>query len=222
MKNRDELANFLDATFADHKLDRDERYDLQQMGPNLSLEDIRFLRNRAFALARDDLNTRSLKWLEQVIKTLENSYMNDNRPSSGYFAPSTRCRDTIVDLLGKARSTVDICVFTISDNVLRDAILRTYKRGVAIRLISDNDKVYDRGSDVRDLAEAGIPTRCDSTPNHMHHKFAIVDGSCLINGSFNWTRSATTFNNENIVVSYEASLLEQFNAAFDALWDEFG
>lgn len=221
MKNREQLGQFLLDTFADQKLDNDERHMLQQLGPDLSLEDIRFLRNKAFRMAREDLNHRSLKWLEQVIKTLENNYMNDNRPSSGYFAPSTTCRDAIINLLKKARFNIDICVFTISDNKLRDEILAAHKRGVKVRIISDNDKVFDKGNDIRYLKDAGVPVRCDSTPNHMHHKFALIDGDCLVNGSFNWTRSATAFNNENIVLSYETGLLEQFQSAFEELWQEF-
>jgi len=42
---------------------------------------------------------------------------------------------------------------------------------------------------------------------HMHHKFAIVDGRLLINGSFNWTRQAVLYNQENCVVTDNGSLV---------------
>ena len=55
----------------------------------------------------------------------------------------------------------------------------------------------------------------------MHHKFCIVDGLTLINGSFNWTRSASERNQENIVISRDSRLLSQFQQQFDTLWENF-
>lgn len=40
----------------------------------------------------------------------------------------------------------------------------------------------------------------------------------LINGSFNWTRSASTVNEENITVLYDARLIALFTQEFESLW----
>ncbi len=53
----------------------------------------------------------------------------------------------------------------------------------------------------------------------MHHKFAISDNDLLLNGSYNWTRSACTENNENILVSNNAKLVQSFQNEFNRLWD---
>lgn len=42
---------------------------------------------------------------------------------------------------------------------------------------------------------------------HMHHKFAIVDGRLLINGSFNWTRQAVLYNQENCIITDNPQLV---------------
>ncbi len=42
--------------------------------------------------------------------------------------------------------------------------------GVAIRVLSDDDKSADEGSDVMRFERAGIPVRVDRTEHHMHHK----------------------------------------------------
>ncbi len=60
----------------------------------------------------------------------------------------------------------------------------------------------------------------DTSPSFMHHKFAIFDDRRLVNGSFNWTRSASKYNSENIVVSYEKGLIIQFRNMFEKLWLE--
>ena len=54
----------------------------------------------------------------------------------------------------------------------------------------------------------------------MHHKFAIFDKKLLNNGSFNWTRSASMKNEENIMVLHEPSLIGSFVSSFEELWLE--
>jgi len=51
------------------------------------------------------------------------------------------------------------------------------------------------GSDINDLANAGIPVRLDNdVKSHMHHKFCLIDDKIIINGSFNWTKAAVCTN----------------------------
>jgi phosphatidylserine/phosphatidylglycerophosphate/cardiolipin synthase-like enzyme len=51
----------------------------------------------------------------------------------------------------------------------------------------------------------------------MHHKFALFDNETLLNGSFNWTRSASDVNQENILITQDAELVEKFSRQFDYL-----
>jgi phosphatidylserine/phosphatidylglycerophosphate/cardiolipin synthase-like enzyme len=53
---------------------------------------------------------------------------------------------------------------------------------------------------------------------HMHHKFAVFDRKRLMTGSFNWTRSASEDNEENLIVTPDANLVAAFSARFEALW----
>ena len=48
------------------------------------------------------------------------------------------------------------------------------------------------------------------------------DGRLLANGSFNWTRSATHNNDENLVVTDDANLVRVFGLQFEKLWQQFG
>ena len=52
----------------------------------------------------------------------------------------------------------------------------------------------------------------------MHHKFAISDNKLLLNGSYNWTKSASTENNENIAVTNDINLVKSFQKEFERLW----
>lgn len=139
-----------------------------------------------------------------------------------YFSPGDGCQLAILSELKHAESYVDICVFTISDDHIAKAIKACYRRGVDVRIITDDDKMNDRGSDIRELCKAGIPVRTDHSRSHMHHKFAIVDGHTLLTGSYNWTRSAYKYNHENLLVTFDPDALSQYADEFERLWRVFG
>ena len=115
---------------------------------------------------------------------------------------------------------MDICVFTITDNRIADAIEKAHRRRVQIRVISDDDKSMDAGSDIDRLERSGIAVRMDRSEHHMHHKFAIFDGRTLLNGSYNWTRGADQKNRENFLVTDEPALVDPYVRAFLAMWEE--
>ncbi|MFC0676516.1 phospholipase D-like domain-containing protein [Lysobacter korlensis] len=222
-----QLDRLLADTAADGVLDTDEKLELREVGATLDSERLRYLRNRAFAITRDVVAadpTRaldSLRWLEQVVRTLDLSAAVAVASSSVFFSPGDSCLRKLRELCRTAKRQLDICVFTIADDRLTEEILDAHRRGVAVRIISDDDKRIDDGSDIIRLAAQGIEIRLDDSRFHMHHKFAVFDGRILANGSFNWTRTASTSNNENLVVSEDAYLVRCFAGQFDTLWDRF-
>ena len=135
-----------------------------------------------------------------------------------YFSPGPDCLGHIINRFLAARRSVDVCVFTITDDRITRAILDAHRRNVAIRIITDNDKAYDAGSDIERLEAAGIVVKVDRTQFHMHHKFAIFDEAQLVNGSYNWTRGAAESNEENIIDTADPVALAAFQREFDRLW----
>jgi len=224
----DALDRSLRETAQDFTLDPDEKLELRELGRQLDAGRVRFLRNRAFDIAREAMlaapaeSLDVLRWLEQVVKTLDAA--SDTAPvvSSAYFSPGDTCLRRLCDLMRGCKSTLDICVFTIADDRLTDAILDCHARGVEVRVVSDDDKRHDTGSDIERMRAQGVPVRLDDGPPHMHHKFALFDGRVLANGSFNWTRSATRDNDENLVVTDDANLVRLFGLQFEKLWQQFG
>ena len=224
----DALDRSLRESAQDFTLDAGEKLELRELGQQLDAGRIRFLRNRAFDIARDAMRGEPgatlevLRWLEQVVKTLDAADQAAPVVSSAYFSPGDTCLRRLCDLMRGCRDTLDICVFTIADDRLTEAILDCHARGVQVRVVSDNDKQHDSGSDIARLRDRGVPVRLDDAPYHMHHKFALVDGCVLANGSFNWTRSATEKNDENLVVTDDANLVRVFGLQFDMLSQQFG
>ena len=226
--DRHALEEALSETAEDWLLTRRERADLKTLlrQAQPSDHDLAYLRNAAFKIAHAKLPPGEardvLHWLEGTIKTLLPQGVPQLPLAEAHFSPGEACRRRIRECLDGSYGDLDICVFTITDDHISDAILRAHRRGVTVRVITDNDKSEDLGSDIVRLEEAGIQVRVDQTDDHMHHKFVVVDRKTLVTGSYNWTRSAFLSNQENIAVTGDARLVAAFRREFERLWERFG
>merc|ERR1712216_304262 len=91
----------------------------------------------------------------------------------------------LLDEVSSAKETLDVCVFTLTMRDTINAMIQLHKQGVRVRVISDDFcSKFLRGKAKKKLEKAGIPYRTDASRYHMHHKFAVVDGRTVINGSF--------------------------------------
>ncbi len=225
----DPLLALLAATLEDARLQDDERCDLADAlrAASPTPETLNAVRNHAFALARERAGSADaatlLRWLEGVMRAIDSAR---GRPvavrTRASFSPGTDCLHTIVSHLRGARRSADLCVFTLSDDRITTEVLQAHRRGVALRIVSDNAKAHDAGSDIDRLRAAGVPVALDRSDAHMHHKFALFDGEWLLNGSYNWTRSACEHNQENLVASNDPVLVGAFGGVFERLWGEWG
>ena len=178
--------------------------------------------SRIYDLGRQGLADASLAetldWVEDSEKLLRITPQppEDHRL---YFSPGETCLEAILASLRAAYQTIKICVFTITDDRIVRALYDRRRMGVNLKIITDNDKRFDLGSDVEDLADDGFAVRVDMTPDHMHHKFAVLDGRTVLTGSYNWTRGATK-NHENLLITNAADIVSAYDRQFDRLWDE--
>ena len=56
------------------------------------------------------------------------------------------------------------------------------------RLIVEKTNIGCPGCQVERLMRSGVSVVARNQTGLMHHKFLIIDGSVLMNGSFNWTK----------------------------------
>jgi phosphatidylserine/phosphatidylglycerophosphate/cardiolipin synthase-like enzyme len=217
------LASMLD----DHRLSRGERRALRELIVDRGLDDQRLavFRSRAFELARLRVDADPLAvidWLEDAVKSLLPRTDVEPPDAEARFSPGDECLATIVGEFRRSRTRADVCVFTITDDRIVEAMLDAHGRGVDVRVVTDDDKALDLGSDAERLRRAGLQVRMDDSPNHMHHKFAVFDRQRLVTGSYNWTRSAAERNHENLVLSEHPRLVRAFDETFARLWQGFG
>jgi cardiolipin hydrolase len=219
------LIQIFQKTLEDKTFSRSEKKAVTQLLEqdfSLKKEQRDFLRGKIFDLARQGIqghdNQAVIDWLETANKLMVNYYDQD---SAVYFSPGKQCRRAIVDQLTQALSSLDICVFTISDDWITGEILNCHKRGTKVRIITDDEKVHDYGSDIETMEGAGIEVRVDHSSHHMHHKFAIFDQRRALTGSYNWTHSAAAHNQENVLLTDDKQVVSAYSEEFEKLWDNF-
>jgi DNA uptake protein ComE-like DNA-binding protein len=135
-------------------------------------------------------------------------------------------------LFDGAATAIDVCMFHIAapdpghpTYVLLEALVRAKARGVALRVLMDQDREQDPylstviNSPARMFLTAnGVECRFDVTDTLLHSKFVLVDGTYSVVGSHNWSAgSYFQFDDLSVLVASSA-FNQQMKARFEELW----
>jgi mitochondrial cardiolipin hydrolase len=112
-------------------------------------------------------------------------------------------------------------VFAFTDKRLYSVLASAHARKVQIRVIVDDTMAEMQSAKASLLAQLGIEVRVDASKFHMHHKFAIVDNTVILTGSFNWTVQARQSNRENLLITSDEQIISQYAQEFNVLWQEY-
>ena len=151
-----------------------------------------------------------------------------NEPDAG--AKREDYRDGIemalVAAIDGTRETLDIAAFELNSEPITAAILAAQQRGVAVRIVTDDEHGLEDESDpqLRNLRAAGIALVDDGRSGLMHNKFMILDGRSLWTGSWNYTVNGSYRNNNNALVLEDEGVAAVFQREFDEMFErgEFG
>ncbi|MFT9075994.1 phospholipase D family protein [Ethanoligenens sp.] len=128
----------------------------------------------------------------------------------------------LISELGTAKKTLDVAIYSFTDAKIADSIAAAKKRGVTVRLISDRDSAGSSSQKkvLNIVKAAGIPVKVNSHSGIMHWKVSIIDDSVTTSGSFNYTKSAQSENDENLVILNNVSISQQYEAQFNRMWND--
>lgn len=135
-----------------------------------------------------------------------------------YFSPNGGCTDAIVSELQKANKTIDIMVYSFTSRPIAQEIVKAKERGVKVRILFDKHQATEKYSKSRYFLSHGIPIRLNTGNGLMHNKVGIIDSNVLITGSFNWTAQAEKYNQENLLIIKDQTLIEKYQQRFEELW----
>ena len=139
-----------------------------------------------------------------------------------HFFPNASEEIHLLNLLSKAKHSLDIAMFTVNNKNVAELIKDLFDKGIKIRIITDSENIKMSSSNIYFLASIGINIKTDdSVRYHMHHKFCVIDESVVVTGSFNWTAQAVNHNQENLLFIENKELALKYNKEFQRLWDYF-
>lgn len=128
---------------------------------------------------------------------------------------------TLTDVVKGARRSLDVCVYTITSQKLVSILINAHSYGIVVRVITDREQETICGGQIWRLRESGIQVRTNSSTYLMHHKFCVVDGESLVNGSLNWTVQGVECNEENVMITRDRIIVKRYMDQFNKLWDKY-
>jgi phosphatidylserine/phosphatidylglycerophosphate/cardiolipin synthase-like enzyme len=124
--------------------------------------------------------------------------------------------------IDQARLSLDVAIYSLSLDSIRDALIRAHHRGVLVRVVIESDS-SDR-ADPRALAEAGVPMLGDRRESLMHDKFVVIDRSEVWMGSMNFTDNGAYEDDNNLLRIRSTKIAENYITEFNEMFadDQFG
>lgn len=116
----------------------------------------------------------------------------------------------LISVIDGAKTHLYFAVYTFTHKGIAEALARAKARGVDVRGVVDSGQFEEKfSSDVRDILDnAGIPLVAEKHPSGngiMHLKMLVTD-STYAHGSYNWTNSATTINDELLEIGTDEKM----------------
>lgn len=125
----------------------------------------------------------------------------------------------IVINLQNAKKNVKIAVAWFTNPTLFNLIENLIDNNIQVELILSDEKLnfINEKINFQKLIDKNVSIKVSEFPNLMHNKFCIIDNRILITGSYNWTLKAEKSNYENIIISTDEKLVDDFTNYFKFL-----
>ena len=125
----------------------------------------------------------------------------------------------ILEFIRRAKTSLDISMFFLTDTKAATALKDAVKRGVKVRMIYDALAASHAASKHSWLRDQGVEVRVENWGGKMHMKAAIADGINVLLGSLNWSSAGSLKNDENtMVIRHNQRLGGEMSHYFSRLW----
>ncbi|MBV6399742.1 MAG: Cardiolipin synthase [Anaerolineales bacterium] len=136
-----------------------------------------------------------------------------------FFSPDDGVQNQIATVLSGAEESIYFLVFSFTSNDLGDIVREKAEDGLTVKGVMDEEQISsNQGTEFDPFKQADLDVRIDGIEGQMHHKVFIIDESIVVIGSYNFSQSAETRNDENILIIYNPAIAQQFLLEFERVW----
>jgi phosphatidylserine/phosphatidylglycerophosphate/cardiolipin synthase-like enzyme len=131
------------------------------------------------------------------------------------FAPEDRVLDRLVREIDSAEASIHFLAFSFTSDAIGARLRARADDGVAVQGVFEATQVKSSAdSEFYPLQAAGLDVRLDGNPRNMHDKVMILDGGTIVTGSYNFTASADSRNDEVLLIIRDPRLAGEFEREF--------
>ncbi len=196
-----------------------------------------FTDSGAYADNNNMIRIRSVKMAENFTREFEEMFIDDKfgdnivsqtpnprvtidgTPIDVYFSPDDNVQSSFIDLVNNAEESIYFLAFSFTADPIGEAVMTRARDGVTVAGVMDAEQVNSNvGTEFDPFLQAGLSVFRDAIEGQMHHKVMIIDESIVLLGSYNFTNSAETRNDENLLVVYNKDIAAQFIAEFQRVY----
>ncbi len=150
-----------------------------------------------------------------VAKTPNPHLTIDGTPVEVYFSPDDKVAQRIVELLRGAQQSITFLAYSFTADDFGKIITQKAKQGLKINGVMEDEQVKsNKGTEFTYFEQAGLPVYRDGNPGQMHHKVFIIDDKIVITGSYNFSFSAETQNDENVMIFFDRQIAAEYLSEF--------
>jgi hypothetical protein len=131
----------------------------------------------------------------------------------------------IIALIDDAQDHIYFAIYTFTLPSIADALISAKKRGVDVQGLVDSEQSQSSYSKpiMQKLIDAGIPVLAEkhTTGNGIMHIKTLVTEKAYATGSYNWTSSATTINDEVLEIGTDPDLRQAYENILKKLLEAY-
>jgi len=135
------------------------------------------------------------------------------------FSPDDGVSRSLVELLAGAEESIRFLAFSFTSDDLADVLLERASAGVQVSGVMDESQVASNtGGEYERFRSSGLEVYLDGNEDKMHHKVFIIDDKIVVTGSYNFSTSAETRNDENILVLFNRDIARVYVEEFQRIF----
>ena len=172
--------------------------------------------NEAKHYELNDSEIAEIEQCKQIALNLRHRTDDQGNPTlpSPYFE---NIRENILADLHKAKQVIWICMYLFTDYKIAKKVLEKHREGLAVEIILQDCEI-NRREELQNSYWNKLPSILwwypETDEGICHHKFCIIDGRVVWDGSFNFTHTAATKNKESYFSDKNVETIDKYADQF--------